>query len=111
MKNRAPLIFLGLVLLSACDQNDAGGLPTPPKGICAEDIKDMRAQFADQLRSHNIDQPVFDRLMPELEQVQKVCDGGDEVRARALLMQVVIDEQIGSDDTTDRKVNTTDGQK
>ena len=109
MRNWSWLGLVGFAMLSACDQDNSGNVP--PAGSCAQDIKDIRQEVATAFQNGDIDQPVLDRLGPELDQVQKVCDCGDERNARVLLMQVAFDEQLGADEAYSRKVRQKDDQK
>ncbi len=105
MKCWHPVIILSLALLCGCNQEDAKAPPVPAKSACAQEIEGIREKFAADLRAGNIDQPVFDRINAQVDEVQKICASGDEDRVRVLLMQVVFNEQLGSDETYGRKVN------
>ncbi len=99
MRIQLPILFLSICILPVSNAF----------GSCLQDIKTVREEFADELRAKTIDQQLFDQLNAGADHIQTVCNSGDEDKARAMLINLMINEQLGADDVYARSVNAGKG--
>lgn len=77
----------------------------------SEDFVVVRSNLKAALKDGTIDQPAMERENKIIARAQEACALGDKVKARAMLMSVMMDAAFQSDNVYERKVNGKQGKE